>query len=100
MSVRNVRTEPLDAKNYVSWKLLRKALIIGNDLWGYVDGTIGIPPVVKLEENKKWQNFDQKAFEEITLSVTPSELGLIIDCKTSSEMWKQGMSCPVQVFYV
>lgn len=87
MSGVTVRIQPLSAENYDTWKLQMKAILIKNDLWGYVSGTKLIPATTAVEERAKWQDLDQKACADITLSVTPSELGLITECTTSLEMW-------------
>ena len=38
-----VRIEPLNAENYDTWKLQMKAVLIKNDLWSYVDGSVPCP---------------------------------------------------------
>ena len=87
MSGAVARIQPLNADNYDTWKLQMKAILIKNDLWAYVSGTKPKPPDAEADEVAKWEGFDEKATADITLSVTPSELGLITECTTSKEAW-------------
>ena len=71
----------MNADNYDTWKLQMKAILIKNYLWGaYVSET-----KPEADEVAKWEGFDEKATADITLSVTTSELGLIMECTTSKE---------------
>lgn len=80
-----VRIEPLNAENYDTWKLQMRAILIKNDLWAYVDDTIKCP--TSDAEAKAWKTQDQKASADIMLAMSPSELGLIAECKTARQIW-------------
>ena len=84
-----MRIEPLNKEN---WKIQMGAILVKNDTWGYVTGEIVKPEFIEGnvksgEELKKWVNADQKAKSDIILSICPSELKQIKDCKTSKDVW-------------
>lgn len=70
--------------NYESWKLQMKSILICNDLWGYVSGTI-----IKTEENAVgWTLKDQKALALIILSVSRGQLNHVKKSETSLAAWE------------
>ena len=87
-----MRIEPLNKENFETWKIQMAAILVKNDTWGYVTGEIVKPEFIEgnvksAEELKKWVNADQKAKSDIILSICPSELKQIKDCKTSKDVW-------------
>lgn len=76
--------ERLDEKNYDSWKLQIKSVLIHSELWSYVSGA-----EVKPDNGSAatWSNKDEKALATILLCVKPSQLNYIKNCKTSNEAW-------------
>lgn len=86
MSGNVIRIEPLNSQNYDTWKLQIRAILIKNDLWAYVSGASQCP-LAEAAEIEKWKIADQKASADILLSMAPSELGLISECKTSRDIW-------------
>lgn len=80
-----VRIEPLNAENYDTWKLQMRAILVKNDLWGYVDGN-GECPREEIAA-VAWKRQDQKAAADIMLAMSPSELGLIAECESAREIW-------------
>ncbi|KAL0842148.1 hypothetical protein ABMA28_014324, partial [Loxostege sticticalis] len=80
-----VRIENLGRENYDSWRIQVQAILIKNDLWDYVDGTIQKP--AEVAEEAIWQSKDAKARAELILTMNPSELRHTRDCKTSRELW-------------
>jgi len=79
----NVRIELLDKENYDTWKIQMEALLIKNDLLGYVDGTIVKPEIADAD----WKKSDKKAKSDIILSISPSEIKNTKGCGTSKELW-------------
>lgn len=81
-SVSNI--EKLNSDNYSTWSIQVKSLLITMDLW---DVVIGNPPT---EESKLniWKVNDQKALATINLSVKPSELIHVKDCKSTKSAWE------------
>lgn len=79
------RIEPLKRNNYDTWKIQAEAVLIQNNLWEYVSGKKQCPE----DENGKstWIEKDLKARSELVLIISPSELKLIKNCKTSKEVW-------------
>ncbi|UYV78459.1 hypothetical protein LAZ67_16001473 [Cordylochernes scorpioides] len=80
--------EKLNKQNFETWRLQMQMILIHSDLWNYVNEAN-----VKLEpgnqEFTNWQNKDQKALATIVLSLNPSELIHVKNCKTAEEAWKK-----------
>lgn len=77
--------EKLNSTNYDCWKILIKSILVQNDLWGVVSGS-----VVRIDTNKeKYDILDQKALAVIILNVKTSLLLHIKNCKTAAECWKK-----------
>lgn len=89
-----VKVEALGNNNYDTWKMHIEALLIKNDNWGYVNGSIIKP---KLEDTraesvaavKEWEIADSKARADIILSIQPAQLKQIKNCATSNELWNK-----------
>ncbi|GBN82112.1 hypothetical protein AVEN_509-1 [Araneus ventricosus] len=81
----------LSKDNYDSWKLQIEAILVKNDHWNFVTGAEQKPEVNGDADNAtavaKWISDDQKAKAHIVLSIYPSELSQIKNCKTSHELW-------------
>jgi hypothetical protein len=58
MSGNVIRIEPLGKENYDTWKLQMEAVLVKNEMWGYVNGSIEKP---NNEENTIWEENDKKA---------------------------------------
>ncbi|GBN03966.1 hypothetical protein AVEN_20934-1 [Araneus ventricosus] len=86
----NNAIEKLSKDNYDSWKLQIEAILVKNDHWNFVTGAERKPEVTGDEINAtavaKWISDDQKAKADIILSIHPSELSQIKNCKTSHEL--------------
>lgn len=75
--------EKLTESNYELWKVQMKSVLVFNELWSYVDGTL-----VKPEENaQEWINKDSKALALINLSITHSQLNHTKRAMTSKDAW-------------
>lgn len=55
----------LTEENYESWKIQMRSVLVCNDMWDYVNGTIP-----RTTENTVWTVKDQKALALIVLSVS------------------------------
>ena len=77
--------EKLNRENYDTWKMQMKAILVKDDLWEYVDGTISKPQAA--DEASLWNKRDGKVQADIILAVSSSELCHVKHCKTSHEIW-------------
>lgn len=84
-----VRIEALGRDNYDTWKLQMRALLVKNDAWGYVSGEITKPEptTTNAAEFRDWNIRNEKAKSDLILSIGASQLKLIKNCTTSSELW-------------
>lgn len=92
MSVTGVRFEALTKDNYDTWKLQVRALLIKNDAWPYVSGTVTKPVIIEAdpttqEAANRWTDADLKAQSDIILAMSPPEIKQIKDCTTAREIW-------------
>jgi hypothetical protein len=53
MSGNVIRIEPLGKENYDTWKLQMEAVLVKNEMWGYVNGSIEKPNNEKIQFEKK-----------------------------------------------
>lgn len=84
-----VRIEALGRENYDTWKLQVKALLVKNDVWGYVNGTVTKPETAagNAAAIQEWENKDKKEKFDFILSIAPSQLKVIKNCQTSRDLW-------------
>lgn len=76
--------QKLGEKNYESWKIQVRSLLIYNELWAYTNGT-----ELKTEQNAvDWTKKDEKALALILLSVEESQLNHVKRAQTSLEAWE------------
>ncbi|XP_061720001.1 uncharacterized protein LOC133527129 [Cydia pomonella] len=80
-----IKIDQLNESNYETWKIQVEAVLIKNDAWGYVNGSIKKP--AEVAEAAKWEIGDSKAKSDLILSITPSELRHLRGCKTSRDVW-------------
>jgi hypothetical protein len=86
MSGNVIRIEPLGKENYDTWKLQMEAVLVKNEMWGYVNGSIEKP---NNEENTIWEENDKKARADLILAINPNKLRQIKNCVTSNGIWKK-----------
>lgn len=86
MSYASVKIEPLGKENFDTWKIQIEALLIKNNAWKYVKGTLTKPtaPEAAIDD---WETNDAKAKSDLILAICPSELKQIKNCTTSKEVW-------------
>ncbi|UYV68405.1 hypothetical protein LAZ67_5004222 [Cordylochernes scorpioides] len=80
--------EKLNKQNFETWRLQMQMILVHSDLWIYVNEA-NIKPEPGNQEFTNWQNKDQKALATIVLSLNPSELIHVKNCKTAEEAWKK-----------
>ena len=90
--VNSSRLETVSKDNYDTWSIQIEALLIKNDIWGYVCGEKEKLEVIEGNAASKaahdaWINQDRKAKSDLILSINPSELKQIRGCVTSKEVW-------------
>lgn len=79
--------DKLEDGNYESWRIQMRSVLIHCGQWGIVSGEKKIDPARRDAETEKLREEDQKALATIFLSVRPSQLNIIKNCKTSLEAW-------------
>lgn len=83
------RIELLSKENYDTWKIQMQALLTKNEAWQYASGqkvkSEATPQ--NAEEVNRWILEDEKAKADIILSIKPSQLKQIKECRTSRELW-------------
>ncbi|XP_044014006.1 uncharacterized protein LOC122856399 [Aphidius gifuensis] len=91
------RIELLNKENFDTWKMQVEAVLVKNNLWGYVCGEEKEPEIDPTSETtrtssekliKTWKENDRKAKSELILCIQPSELRQIKKCTTSNDVWK------------
>ncbi|UYV74507.1 hypothetical protein LAZ67_11003722 [Cordylochernes scorpioides] len=80
--------EKLNKQNFETWRLQMQMILVHSDLWIYVNEA-NVKPEPGNQEFTNWQNKDQKALATIVLSLNPSELIHVKNCKTAEEAWKK-----------
>ncbi|KAH0818705.1 hypothetical protein GEV33_004086 [Tenebrio molitor] len=88
MSYTSVKIEPLGKENFDTWKIQIEALLIKNDSWKYVNGSIPKPKEPP-EAVTTWESNDAKARSDLILTICPSELKQIKNCPTSKDIWNK-----------
>lgn len=71
--------EKLTEENYESWKIQMRSVLVCNDMWDYVNGTI--PRTA--ENTAVWTVKDQKALALIVLSMSRGQLNHVKKAETS-----------------
>lgn len=91
MKPTGVRFEVLRKENYDTWKIQMRAVLIKNDAWEYVSGTIKKPEPTADRANAAaidaWIEGDSKAQADIILAIDPSEIKQVKGCRTARMMW-------------
>lgn len=81
--------EKLTEENCESWKIQMRSVLVCNDMWEYVNGTIP-----KSEENAAvWTVKDQKALALIVLSMSRGQWNYVKRVDTSKAAWKRAQAC-------
>jgi transposase InsO family protein len=79
--------EKLTTDNYAAWRQRVQALLMHNKLWKVVS-TSTVPDFRDDGGGKaEWEEKDEMALAEITLTISTSQLGYIRACTTAREAW-------------
>ena len=81
-------------KNFNIWKHQLRIALDGREIFTIVNG---IETFADVEDKEAWKRKDNLAKWIITTSVDMEHLGMIINCKTSAEMWERLVSIHEQV---
>lgn len=81
--------EKLDEKNYETWSVQMRSVLIHSGFWKYVSGDEPILPVWSPEKIIEWENNDEKALASIMLSVKSTQLNYIKNIKRSKDAWNK-----------
>jgi gag-polypeptide of LTR copia-type len=80
------RIDPLTgANNHAVWKIKMMDILMGQDLWEYVDGTTTEPSDVMAKA--AWKKKDRMALSTIRLRVANKMLVYVVSSATSKEAW-------------
>lgn len=78
-----------DGQNYQQWKFQVKCALRAKGIYGVVDGTEPKPNSTKPEEEKQWLKRDALAMFTITSTMCLTQITLIENCQTASEVVKK-----------
>lgn len=81
------RIDPLTKTNYDTWCVQAQAILIKNELWEYVCGTIKIPAGANAELTANFERKDMLARSELMLLISPLQLKQVSSCITSKQVW-------------
>ena len=62
----------LDGKNWMTWKFQMGHLLLGKELWGYVDGTETLEDDATAQQQANYRKKSQKALSAIVMAVSTS----------------------------
>ena len=91
----NIRMPTLTGKNYDTWKLRMRSVLVRNKLWAYVNGTKPKPvpaspdgpTAQEIAAIALWEEEDFRAISDLFLSISDGEMKQVQDCTTSREIW-------------
>ena len=78
----------LDGKNWMTWKFQMRHLLLGKELWGYVDGTETLEDDATAQQQANYRKKSQKALSAIVMAVSTSQLYLITSCDSAQQAWE------------
>lgn len=81
-------------ENFTLWKGQLRIVLDGREIFAIVDGSEKLEDA---EDKEAWKRKDNLAKMIITTSVDMKHLGMIVNCKTSAEMWERLVSIHEQV---
>lgn len=81
--------EKLDDKNYETWCVHMKSVLIHSGYRKYVNGELVKNPTWAEDKKLEWDGTDEKALATIMLSLKSSQLNYVKNCTTSKEAWEK-----------
>ena len=81
------KIEKLNAENYYSWKFDMKMILLGNDLWGIVEGSETLNPNANDAEKVAFRKRENRAMSCIGLTIARNLQIYVRNTKSSKEAW-------------
>lgn len=81
--------EKLDGNNFDSWSIQMRSVLVHSGYWKLVSGELKEENGRNEAEKEQIKSDDEKALATICLSVKPSQLNYVINCKLSREAWQK-----------
>ena len=79
--------DKLDGSNWLTWKFQFRHLLIAKDLWNHVEGTAVLENGATEKKQLEFKKREQKAFSNLVLCISSSQLYLITSYETANEAW-------------
>lgn len=76
-----------NGQNFHIWGFQMKALFLGRELLGIIDGTVPKPPVADVAARDEWIKKDGQAISLLCSTIDDSILDLISGCTSSKDIW-------------
>ena len=76
----------LNGRNWVTWKLQMRHLLLEKEIWEYVEGSVSVPRTTATQNEFKKKT--QKALTAIILSIEADQLYIVESCETPEEAWR------------
>ena len=80
---------PLNGKNYPTWKVQCRMVLMKESLWGIISGTEETPGEDNADTRRKFMARRDRALAIIVLAVDPLLLYLLGDPEDSKAIWKK-----------
>lgn len=85
MSTDKLEVHRFDGKDFYLWKFQMKIFLLGQELWGYVDGSIAKP--AEAAPAAEWTKKDHRAMMFLTQALARSQLSYVVNCDTAKDIW-------------
>ncbi|KAI8130254.1 Retrovirus-related Pol polyprotein from transposon TNT 1-94 [Lucilia cuprina] len=79
--------EKLGERNYDSWCIQMRNVLIHNGWWKLANGTAQLEDAETEQARALWEADDENALATIRLCLKPSQINIIKNCQTSREAW-------------
>ncbi|GBP96639.1 Retrovirus-related Pol polyprotein from transposon TNT 1-94, partial [Eumeta japonica] len=79
--------EKLDEKNFETWSVQVKSVLIHCGYWNYVSGEEKKIETWDADRKLEWDTNDRKALATIILSIKSTQINYVKNCATSNEAW-------------
>ena len=79
--------DKLDDSNWSTWKFQMRHLLLGKELWKYVDGLEVLAEGVSAEAQTTFRQKSQKALSTIIMAISTPKLYLVTSCEQPKDVW-------------
>jgi hypothetical protein len=94
--INQIVSEKLDKNNFHAWKFRMTNFLMGKGFWDYVEGENEDPPelpeenatAVEIKAFKDWNQGARKVMYWLSVSVTDTMIGHILDVHIPAEAWQ------------